>query len=184
MILLKKDKLFSVVMVVAVTLFFGCESNFKKVQQNNFTEFTPTGDADKVNLKYTDSGLIRAVLVSSKMLDYAAVDFPFTEFPKGVDVTIYDKKAKKTHITANYAISYKFTNIIDLQGKVKIVSQDGQMLETEQLYYDQKNEWFFTEKKYKFTDLKGGSNGQGIDFSKDFKVINSQRITGEVLTAE
>ena len=58
------------------------------------------------------------------------------------------------------------------------------MLETEQLYFDQKNEWFFTERKYKFTDLKGGSNGQGIDFSKDFKVINSQRITGEVLTAE
>ncbi|KQB38156.1 LPS export ABC transporter periplasmic protein LptC [Flavobacterium sp. L1I52] len=184
MFLLKKDKFFIAVMAIAVTLFFGCESNFKKVQQNNFTEFTPTGDADNVNLKYTDSGLIKAVLVSSKMLDYAAVDFPFTEFPNGIDVTVYDSKAKKTHITANYAISYKFTHIIDLQGKVKIVSQDGQMLETEQLYFDQKNEWFFTERKYKFTDLKGGSNGQGIDFSKDFKVINSQRITGEVLTAE
>ena len=36
-----------------------------------------------------------------------------------------------------------------------------------------------TEKKFKFTDLKGSSNGEGIDFSKDFKVINSQRITGE-----
>ncbi|MFA9189738.1 LPS export ABC transporter periplasmic protein LptC [Flavobacterium sp. FZUC8N2.13] len=184
MFLLKKDKFFPVVMACAVTLFFGCESNFKKVQQNNFTEFTPTGDADKVNLKYTDSGFIKIVLVSSKMLDYAAVDFPFTEFPKGIDVTIYDKNAKETHVTSNYAISYKQTNIIDLQGKVKIVSQDGQMLETEQLYYDQKNEWFFTEKKFKFTDLKGVSNGQGIDFSKDFKVINSQRITGEVLTAE
>ncbi|MFA9186703.1 LPS export ABC transporter periplasmic protein LptC [Flavobacterium sp. FBOR7N2.3] len=184
MFLLKKDKLFLVVMACAVTLFFGCESNFKKVQQNNFTEFTPSGDADNVNLKYTDSGFITAVLISSKMLDYAVVDFPFTEFPKGIDVTLYDKKAKETHVTSNYAISYKQTNIIDLQGKVKIVSQDGQMLETEQLYYDQKNDWFFTEKKFKFTDLKGVSNGQGIDFSKDFKVINSQRITGEVLTAE
>jgi hypothetical protein len=38
---------------------------------------------------------------------------------------------------SNYAVSYKFTNIIDLQGKVKIVSQNGQTLETEQLYYDQ-----------------------------------------------
>jgi hypothetical protein len=28
------------------------------------------------------------------------------------------------------------------------------------------------------------SNGQGIDFSKDFKVINSQRITGEVDSAD
>ncbi|RVT73095.1 LPS export ABC transporter periplasmic protein LptC [Flavobacterium sufflavum] len=184
MFLLKKNKMFAVVTALAVTLFFGCESNFKKVQKINFTEFTPTGDADNVNLKYTDSGLIKAVLLSSKMLDYATVDFPFTEFPKGIDVTLYDKKAKKTRVTSNYAVSYKQTNIIDLQGKVKIVSQDGQILETEQLYYDQKNEWFFTEKKFKFTSLKGASNGQGIDFSKDFKVINSQRITGEVETAE
>jgi LPS export ABC transporter protein LptC len=81
-------------------------------------------------------------------------------------------------------VSYKLTGIIDLQGKVKIVSQNGQTLETEQLYYDQKNEWFFTEKKFKFTDLKGSSNGQGIDFSKDFKIINSQRIMGEFDSAE
>ncbi|MEO8252752.1 MAG: LPS export ABC transporter periplasmic protein LptC [Flavobacterium sp.] len=184
MFFLIKDKLFLVVLVLAMMLFFGCESNFKKVQKINFKEFTPTGDADNVNLKYTDSGLIKVVLISSKMLDYAAVDFPFTEFPKGIDVTLYDNKAKTTRVTSNYAISYKATNIIDLQGKVKIVSQDGQMLETEQLYFDQKNEWFYTEKKFKFTDAKGVSNGQGIDFSKDFKVINSQRITGEVLTSE
>ncbi|HJS01392.1 MAG TPA: LPS export ABC transporter periplasmic protein LptC [Flavobacterium sp.] len=184
MFLLKKYKLFPVVMALAVTLFFGCESNFKEVQKINFKEFTPTGDVDKVNLKYTDSGFVKAVLLSSKMLDYAAVDFPFTEFPKGINLTLYDKNAKKTIITSNYAISYKRTNIIDLQGKVKIVSENGQVFESEQLYYDQKNEWFFTEKKFKFTDLKGASNGQGIDFSKDFKVINSQRITGEVLTAE
>lgn len=173
-----------VVTAFAVTLFFGCESNFKEVQKINFTEFTPTSDADTVNLKYTDSGYIKSILLSRKMLDFGSVNFPFTEFPKGVDVTLYDNKGKTTRITANYAVSYKITGIIDLQGKVKIVSQDGQALETEQLYYDQKNEWFFTEKKFKFTDVKGSSNGQGIDFSKDFKVINSQRITGEFDSAE
>jgi LPS export ABC transporter protein LptC len=180
MIVLKKYRIIAVVTVLAVTLFFGCESNFKKVQKINFSEFTPSGDADNVNLKYTDSGLIKIVLLSPKMLDYASVDFPFTEFPKGVDVTLYDKKGKKTRITSKYAVSYKPTGIIDLRGKVKIVSQDGQMLETEQLYFDQKNEWFYTEKKFKFTDSKGSSNGQGIDFSKDFKIINSQKITGEI----
>jgi len=184
MLLLKKYIFFPVVTVFAVTLFFGCESNFKEVQKINFSEFVPSGDADKVNLKYTDSGLIKAVLMSPKMLDYSSVYFPFTEFPKGIDVTLYDNKAKKTFITSNYAVSYKITGIIDLQGKVKIKSENGQTLETEQLYYDQKNEWFFTEKKFKFTDSKGASNGQGIDFSKDFKVINSQRIAGEIQTAE
>ena len=171
-------------MALAMTLFFGCESNFKEVQQINFTEFTPRGDADKVNLKYTDSGLIKVVLISPKMLDFGTVSFPFTEFPKGVDVTLYDEKGKKTRVTSKYAVSYKITGIIDLQGNVKIISENGQKLETEQLYFDQKNEWFYTEKKFKFTDLKGTSNGQGIDFSKDFKVINSQRIMGEIESSE
>lgn len=76
------------------------------------------------------------------MLDYSSVEFPFTEFPKGIDVTLYDKKQKRTFIVANYAVSYKKTGIIDLQGKVKITSEAGQMLETEQLYFDQKMSGF------------------------------------------
>jgi LPS export ABC transporter protein LptC len=184
MTVVKKNRILAVVTVFAVTLFFGCESNFKEVQKINFSEFVPSGDADAVNLKYTDSGRITAILVTPKMLDFSSIDFPFTEFPKGIDVTLYDNKGKRTFVTSNYAISYKPTGIIDLQGKVKIKSENGQILETEQLYFDQKNEWFFTEKKFRFTDLKGTSNGQGIDFSKDFKVINSQRIMGEIQTAD
>jgi len=184
MTFLKKHILLPVVTVFAVTLFFGCESNFKEVQKINFSEFIPSSDADKVNLKYTDSGRITSILVSPKMLDFSNVDFPFTEFPKGIDVTMYDKNAKKTFIKANYAVIYNATNIIDLQGNVRITTENAQAMETEQLYYDQKNEWFFTEKKFKFTDPKGVSNGEGIDFSKDFKVINSQRITGELVNLQ
>ena len=157
----------------------GCESNFKEVQKINFSEFTPSGEAEDFNLKYTDSGRIKSILISPIMLDYATVAFPFTEFPKGVNVTIYDDKGKRTFIKSKYAIRYIETNVIDLQDDVRISNETGQLMETEQLYYDQKNEWFFTEKKFKFTDPKGISYGEGIDFSKDFKIINSQRITGE-----
>lgn len=180
MTLSKKHQILTPVLVMAIALFFGCESNFKEVQKINFSEFVPSGEADKINLKYTDSGRITAILVSPKMREFASVDFPFTEFPKGIDVTLYDKNGKRTFIKSDYATSYKLTNMIDLEGNVKITSQDGQILETEQLYFDQKNEWFFTEKSFKFTDPKGVSNGQGIDFSKDFKVVNSQRIVGEL----
>jgi LPS export ABC transporter protein LptC len=179
-----KNILFLLPLMIIFSVLLGCESNFKEVQKNEYSEFVPSGDADNVNLKYTDSGKIKSILVSPKMFDYANVDFAFTEFPKGVDVTIYDNQGKKTFIRSNYAISYKQTNIIDLQGKVKISSEEGQMLETEQLYFDQKNQWFYTEKKFRLTDAKGGSTGQGIDFSKDFKVVNSQRIEGEIESSE
>ena len=181
---LNKDISFILALSIIVSVLFGCESNFKEVHKNDYSEFVPSGDADNVNLKYTDSGKIKSILVSKKMLDYANADFVFTEFPKGVDVTIYDEKGKRTFIRSNYAVSYKETSIIDLQGKVKITSEGGQILETEQLYFDQKNQWFYTEKKYKLTDAKNGSTGQGIDFSKDFKTINSQRIQGEIESKE
>lgn len=184
MALLEKNRILQFVTVFAVTLFFGCESNFKEVQKINFSEFVPTGDADKINLKYTDSGRITAILMSPRMLDFSNVSFPFTEFPKGMDLTLYDIKGKKTFIKSDYAVTFNVTNIIDLRGNVKITSENGQTLETEQLYFDQKNEWFFTEKSFKFTDAKGVSNGQGIDFSKDFKVINSQKIAAEVESTE
>lgn len=181
--MISKVRFFLPVFAVLAVLV-SCESNFKEVQKINYSEFVPSGEANNFVLKYTDSGRIKSVLISPKMLDYAAVEFPFTEFPKGIDVTMYDSKGKKTFIKADYAVTFKGTDIIDLQHNVKIRTETNQMLETEQLYFDQKNEWFFTEKKFKFTDPKGVSFGEGIDFSKDFKIVNSQRINGLIDEAE
>jgi len=178
-LMLKKSLLFSFTAIV-VFLLFACESNFKEVQKSTFAEFTPSGEADSINIKYTDSGRIKSILISDKMLDYATVEFPFTEFPKGVNVTLYDENGKRTFVTSKYAVTFKNTDLIDLQGSVKITNETGQLFETEQLYFDQKNEWFYTEKRYKFTDPKGISFGEGVDFSKDFKIINSQSVSGEV----
>ena len=157
-----------------------CESNLKEVQKSSYAEFTPSGEAEDFNLKYTDSGRIKSILVSPRMRDYATVEFPFTEFPNGIDVTIFDANGKRTFVRANYAVSYKGTDIIDLQGNVRISNEAGQLMETEQLYFDQKNEWFYTEKNFKFTDPKGVSYGKGIDFSKDFRIVNSQEIKGQI----
>ena len=142
-------------LLLMVIAQLSCESNFKEVQKQNFSEFAPSGEADDFNMKYTDSGRIKSILISPKMLDYASVTYPFTEFPKGINVTLFDVNNKKTFVTSNYAVSYKVPNLIDLQGNVKITNETGQVLETSQLYFDQKNEWFYTEKKFKFTDPKG-----------------------------
>ena len=177
---------FSHLMILSIILIglSSCESNFKEIQKDNFTAFVPSGEAENFNLKYTDSGKIKSILISPRMLSFSDADFPFTEFPEGIDVTLYDNKAKKTFVKSDYAISYKDPDIIDLRGNVKISTENGQLMETSQLYFDQKNEWFYTQKKFKFTDVKGVSNGEGIDFSKDFKIVNSQKINGLIDQAE
>lgn len=177
----RNSSIISLAFIMMIALLPGCESNFKDVQKSNISEFTPSGEADTLNVKYTDSGKIKAILVSTKMLDYGTVKFPFTEFPKGIKVTLYDNKAKRTFVTSDYAVQFKGTDIIDLRNNVKITSEEEQVLETEQLYYDQKNEWFYTEKSFKLTDPKKGmTTGQGIDFNKDFKIINYQGVRGVI----
>ena len=64
--------------IVILFSFVACESNFKEVQKSVISEFTPSGEADSINMKYTDSGRIKSVLISPKMLDYSTVEFPFT----------------------------------------------------------------------------------------------------------
>lgn len=181
-----KNIISSIVTTIVVAMFFSCEGSLKEVQKSNLSSFVPVGEADSINLKYTDSGKILTTLVSPKMLDYSNIQNPFVEFPNGVLVSMYDKNGTiTTTIKSDYAISYKKTDIIDLQGNVVIASSDGKKMETSQLYFDQKNEWFFTEKFFKFTDGEGGYlQGPGVDFSKDFKIFNMQNSTGEVSTQE
>lgn len=181
-----RNRIFNIVTIVfIVTMFFSCEGSLKDVQKFNRSSFLPSGEVDSINLKYTDSGKVKSILVSKKMLDYSNIENAFTEFPKGVVVTMFDGQNQTTVIEANYAISYKKTDIIDLQGDVTITSHDGKKLETSQLYFDQKNEWFFTEKQFKYTDEAGGFlQGPGVDFSKDFKIFNMQTSNGEINKVE
>lgn len=182
--LMKKRKIIlqitkKVLLLLAVALFlFSCENSLNKVRNSTIVEFSPVGEAKDLNLKYTDSGRIKAVLISPQMLDYSQLEFPYTEFPKGINLTVYDEQGNKSFVTSNYAISYTGSNLIDLSGNVKITTHDNKLLETEQIYYDQKNEWFFTQKPYKYTNKGSVINGVGIDFSKDFKTLDTQQING------
>ncbi|KOS07701.1 hypothetical protein AM493_17865 [Flavobacterium akiainvivens] len=169
------------ILCLGVLALTACESNLKEVQRMGSVTFNPVGVSENINLKYTEGGKVQAVLKSKKMLDYTHLQYGFNEFPDGVDLTLYDAQGQQTFVVADYAIRYEGTDIIDMQGNVKITSNDGNRLTAPQLYYDQKNQWFYTEKNFKFTDNKGGYyEGPGIDFSKDFKVVNMQQNSGQL----
>jgi LPS export ABC transporter protein LptC len=175
-------KLHTVISLLALVVFIAsCESNFKEVQRLHSVAFNAAMQAENINLKYTDSGKIKSILLSPLMMDYSNLEYGFKEFPKGVNVTLYDDNGQKTVVLADYAITYDETKIIDMQGNVKITTGDGKVLTTDQLYFDQQNEWFYTEKNFKFTDGQGGYlEGPGLDFSKDFKIFNMQRNSGQI----
>ncbi len=173
------QRLLYIVTTFVVTMLFSCESNFKNVSKIDFRAYVPNSEAQVINLQHTDSGRILATLKSPKMLDYSNVKNPFTEFPDGVHLTIYDANGKMSNIYAKYGVSYSDTKIIDLRDSVKIVTSDNKILETQQLYYNQKSEWFFTDKKCKFYSTpEDYSYFQGLDCSRDFKIVHAHALSG------
>ncbi|WP_407557339.1 LPS export ABC transporter periplasmic protein LptC [Winogradskyella sp. 4-2091] len=169
----------NLVTAIVVTLFFSCTNDFNEVQKVGVHQNQPVGEANNIDLKYTkfvdDTVKLIANLLSPKMLDYSNRAFGFSEFPEGIELRTYDDDGNRTTITSNYAIHYPDTNIIDLQGDVRIVTSEKDTLFTEQLYYNQKLEWLFTNEPWKYGTL----HGIGFDSDKNFENFQMLEMGGE-----
>ncbi|OUS03529.1 LPS export ABC transporter periplasmic protein LptC [Flavobacteriales bacterium 33_180_T64] len=170
-----------IVTAIVVTMFFSCKNNFKEVQKIGVLQNGPIGEARKINLKYTEAedsiGRVIAVLESPKMLDYSNRGFSFSEFPDGVRLSLYDENNQKNIVIADYAIVYNATDLIDLQGNVILVTPQKDSLFAEQMYYDQKREWLFSNHPVQLKSLSS-RNGYGDIFDADTKFNNYTILEG------
>ena len=173
----------NLVIAFAMTLFFSCINDRKTVNDLDVLANAPAGIADSLNLKYTDSMVLKANLLSPKMYDYSNRNFPFTEFPDGLVLHIYDGNKKST-IYADHGITYKETDIIDLRGNVIIAMATKDTLFTEQLYYNRENKWLFTNKKFTFKSDDYVTKGVGFDSDEAFKKVQILDFKGEFAIAE
>ncbi len=173
----------NIVITLVMAMFFSCKNNFKDVQKIGISENEPIGVAENINLKYTDSGKVKAILKSPKMFDYSNREFAYNEFTDGVNLELFED-GKKSVVVSDYAIIYNKTNIIDLQGNVKITTHSNDTLYAEQLYYDQIKEWLFTNKPVTFRTGQDLINGNGFDSNSKFTNAEVLEITGLITVNE
>ncbi|MGC1631945.1 MAG: LPS export ABC transporter periplasmic protein LptC [Gelidibacter sp.] len=170
----------NVVTAFAVTMFFSCKNNFKEVQQIGVLQNEPIGIAKDMNLKYTDSGRLKANLISPKMLDFSNRDFSYNEFPDGVTLYLFDETDNKSTIVADYGIVYNNTDLIDLRGNVRITTETKDSIFAEQLFYDQKRDWVFSNKPIKYVSPTKIVTGNAFDSNRDFTSYGISEVTSTV----
>ncbi len=179
--LVKKTTGFAILLLSILSI--SCESKFKDIKNIHAkATFFPDGVAENINLQYLDSGKVKAILLSDKMLDYSKVKYSFNEFPDGIHLTFFDSNNQKNTVVADYAISYATTELIDLRGNVVITTFDNKKLEADQLYYDQKRDWFYTNGRYKASSNKDNfTQGIGVDFDGQLNIIKARNSYAESL---
>ncbi len=177
-----KNKLYilkSVVVLLGAITLFSCEDNTRDIKRLSLSDNAPVGVGINTNTKYLDSGKVKVNLLTEKSLNYATLDFPYREFPNGVEVWYWDDDDKKSVVTSDFAIEYSKSNLVDMRSNVRVVTEDGTTVFADQMYWDQKNKWVFTDKPYKIIFKDGSFNeGEGFNSSENFKTFMSRKNQG------
>ncbi len=173
-----KNMFKSVMAIYFVIALFSCEGNYQNIQKMNLKDEAPVAVGKNINLKYTDSGKVTVNLLASLLKDYSNYQFSYQEFPEGIILYFWEGD-EKSSVTADYAIKYEATNLVDLRDNVVITTNDSIVLKAKQLYWDQKNEWLFTDQAYSIKFADGSYNeGAQFDSSQDFTVFLSRKNEG------
>lgn len=181
--LISKNTYNNIVTISLVAMFFSCTNNTKQVRDFLADKNKPIGIAKNANHVYKDSGYITSRLITPLLHDFSNRDLhPYNEFPIGVKIVTIDKNGKdSTTITGNYGISYKKTAVSEIKGNVVIFNHtDHVILETNQLFWDQKEKFFFTEDGFRLTTLRDTINGFGFEAQQDLKKWVAKDITGDL----
>ena len=116
----------SITVLFITAILFSCSKRLDQIQLSNKTDYLPVSIAEHINTKYTDSGRLTSILVSSKMINFSNQDFPFYEFPEGIYLTLFDKKKLSSTVVSNYAMVYNETDLIDFRGDVVLTTSTNE----------------------------------------------------------
>ena len=170
--------------ILVVSLFFSCDDGSSILKQINQFNENPVGIAYDIRMTYTDSAKVKAILTAPINLDYTHLSFMYSEFPEGLKIIFYNDDNEENTVVADYGILYNQTRIVDLQGNVVLLSNDGSRLETSQMYWDSEKEWLFTEQPFTFKSENEDMAATRLDTNKEFSKLDTGKLTGTIVVEE
>jgi len=131
-----------------------------------------------VELIYSDSAIVNVILTSPKMLTNRTRGDNQQVFPVGIDVDFFDPKGRvQSELTCKKATRYEKDKKIVMQDEVVWKSKAGEVLDTEELVWDEKEEKVYTKRLVKITTQQDVIHGYGFEADQGFtkwKIISPQ----------
>ncbi|PID69476.1 MAG: LPS export ABC transporter periplasmic protein LptC [Flavobacteriales bacterium] len=172
--------------IFLTALFFSCGNTTKEVQDFLAEKNLPIGEAKNVYLIHTDSGRVQTKLIAPVLNDFAnRENHPYQEFPKGIEITTYTKENDSITLTADYATTFSKTGISEVNGNVVVTNyKEKSKLLTEQLFWDQKTHYIYTEKPFKLYTQTDSLKGKGFESKEDLSKVVMKDFSGILYLSE
>ena len=176
----------SISVILISGMLFSCVNNSKKVRDLLVDKNLPVGKAKDVYHVYKDSGKITSKLITPLMLDFSnRKEHPYSKFPEGIKIVNFENQIDSVTIIGDFALNYPKTSISEIKGNVVVLNHtDNSRLETEQLFWDEKNNYFISEKAFKLIKVNDTIYGVGFESKDDLTKHLAKKTTGKLETTE
>ena len=149
-----------------IIILFSCDQRKELVDQPLYEG--PTSTLDSINTILSDSGKFVMQLKSPRQNNFEGGDI---EWPDGTFVEYYDKAGMQitTMFRANYVYYTSEDQLYRAEGNVIVRNYEtGDELTTEELFWDEKNEEYYTEKFVTLVSDGEVHTGEGLKANQDF----------------
>ena len=160
-----------------ILLLLSCSN--EQLSEIRKSKKVPLSIAENFTMIYTDSTVVKSYISGKTHFDFSNDILNYSELFNDVELIIYDENKTST-IKSDYAIIYNLYKFIEFKGNVVIETTDGELLVTEQLYYDSENEWLFTENSFEYIDKSNKIIADRLDSNRDFTDLVTGKLTGSI----
>jgi LPS export ABC transporter protein LptC len=154
-------------LTVVVVLFFAIAcSNDKPEKIGAIVDRSklPKLHATEITTVISDSGITRYRISAPRWDVYDRANQPYWLFPNGIHFEKFDENLKvDANLHSQYARFNENEQLWELRGKVKMTNIQGELFETEQLFWNQRQERFYSDSLVKITQASHIITGIGFE---------------------
>lgn len=165
---------------VFMLILMSCKNSSKEINDFLADKNLPIGVTENMNHIYKDSGRVVIRMKAPLYWDFRNRKLnPYNEFPNGIEIVRINGLTRDSITTlGNYAISYEDTSISEIIGDVVVINHhDGITLNTDQIYWDQKEGYYFTKSPFTIYTETDTLTGVGFESESDLSnwILNNTK---------
>lgn len=166
---------------MVLLLAAGCKNDLAEIEALNEQLRVDVETAKEVEILYSDSAQVRVRVTGPTMLYHLNRSEPEQEFPDGINVEFFGPDGEVTsQLTALYGLRRQNKKEVVVRDSVVWKSVEGDTLETEELFWDERREKIYSNKFVVITRPDEVIYGHGFEADQDFSYSRINAIEGRI----
>jgi LPS export ABC transporter protein LptC len=172
-----------VIFFLSCLFIIACENDEKKIDEL-LKKKTAIEEGIQIDGYISQDGVMKSRLRAPYMLRHQT-DSPYLEFPRTLHVDFYNDSGKvESILDARYAKYREFERKVFIKDSVVVINLlKKDTLKTDELWWDQDKQQFYTDKRVRIYQPDKTIFGTGLRAAQNFNWYDIFNITGVVLTS-